>query len=361
MQQFFSWLLAIDSINEDVRRRGRNLVIMALGLICTALLFVPLLLLQPTPGVIFVDIGLAVLLYAGVVVLARRGLVTLGALVFVLVIMSAILGGVLSSPTLSVAPFYLVLPLLIASLCLRPWQTWLILAINLAGLTVIILLLPSSPFDEPSGQQIVLGGYILLGIVGLISFLAAKSTSDALDSAQRSREQAEAAAQALSSVNSGLEQTITDRTAALQSALQEVQSRSDEQAQLLEALEQQRMLVRELSVPVIPISESTLIMPLVGALDSTRLRELQEQALRALEHSTARYLVLDITGVPIVDSQVAQGLLAVVQAARLLGAQVLLVGIRPEVAQAIVGLGLDLREMYTASDLQSALTHIASN
>jgi rsbT co-antagonist protein RsbR len=65
--------------------------------------------------------------------------------------------------------------------------------------------------------------------------------------------------------------------------------------------------------------------------------------------------------VPIVDSQVAQGLLAVVEAGRLLGAQVLLVGIRPEVAQAIVGLGLNLREMYTANDLQSALAHIASN
>jgi rsbT co-antagonist protein RsbR len=262
---------------------------------------------------------------------------------------------------LSVAPFYLVLPLLIAGLSLRPWQIWLVLAINLAGLTVTILLLPSSPFNEPNGTQIVFGGYILLGIVGLISFLAAKSTSSALDSAQRSREEAETAAQALSRVNSSLEQTIAERTAALQHALQEVQSHSDEQTQLLETLDQQRLLLRELSVPVIPISESTLIMPLVGALDSTRLQELQEQALRALAHSTARYLVLDITGVPIVDSQVAQGLLAVVQAGRLLGAQVLLVGIRPEVAQAIVGLGLDLREMDTASDLQSALTHIASS
>jgi rsbT co-antagonist protein RsbR len=82
---------------------------------------------------------------------------------------------------------------------------------------------------------------------------------------------------------------------------------------------------------------------------------------RALEHKSARYLVRDITGVPLVDSQVAQGLLSVVQAARLLGAQVLLVGIRPEVAQAIVGLGLDLRDIYTTSDLQSALNHIAQN
>jgi rsbT co-antagonist protein RsbR len=361
MQQFFSWLLTIASIDEDVRRRGRNLAIMTLGLIGTAVLFVPVLLLQPMPGVLFVDIGLAVLIYAGVIALARRGLVILGALLLVIVITLAIIGGTLSSGQLSVAPFFLVLPVLIAGLCLRPWQIWLVLAINLAGLTLMILLLPSGPFNELNGAQVVFSSYILLGIVGLISFLAAKSTTSALDSAQRSREEAEAAARALSRVNNGLEQTIAERTSALQTALQELQARSDEQARLLEKLDQQRLLLRELSVPVIPISESTLIMPLVGALDSTRLRELQEQALRALEHSSARYLVLDITGVPIVDSQVAQGLLAVVQAARLLGAQVLMVGIRPEVAQAIVGLGLDMREMYTASDLQSALTHIASN
>src|SRR5690348_2938931 len=173
MLQFFSWLLRVDSSDEDVRRRGRNLVIMALGLICMALLFVPLLLLQPTTsGAVFLDIGVAVLIYAGVVALARRGLVALGALTFVLVITLAIIGGTLSGNMLSVAPFYMVLPLFVAGLCLRPWQTWLVLALNLAGLTLMILLLPSSPFNEPNGVQIVFGGYILVGIVGLISFLA---------------------------------------------------------------------------------------------------------------------------------------------------------------------------------------------
>ena len=100
-------------------------------------------------------------------------------------------------------------------------------------------------------------------------------------------------------------------------------------------------------------------MPLVGELDSARLNLVQEQALKALNRSSARYLVLDITGVPIVDSQVAQGLLGVEQAARLLGAKVVLVGIRPEVAQTIVGLGLDLQGIRTSSDLQTALDRLA--
>jgi rsbT co-antagonist protein RsbR len=68
--------------------------------------------------------------------------------------------------------------------------------------------------------------------------------------------------------------------------------------------------------------------------------------------------VLDITGVPIVDSQVAKGFLEVVQAARLLGSEAILVGIRLEVAQTVVGLGLDLRAIRTFSDLQSALARL---
>jgi rsbT co-antagonist protein RsbR len=361
MRQFLTWLLTIDHPDDDHQRRGRNLVILALSLICAALLFVPILLFLRSQSIIFVDIGLAILVYVGVLLLGRRGLVTLGAVIFITVITLAILGGTLSVGTLSSSPFFLILSLLIASLCLRPWQVWLVLAANIVGLTATILLLPSSPLLDPNSAQSMFSGYLLLGIVGLMSFLSAKSTSSALASAQRSRGDAEAAAQALAHTNAALEQTVAERTASLQAALGDVQARSDEQARLLEEIQQQRILLRELSVPVIPISATTLVMPLVGALDSTRLQQIQEQALHALQHKSARYLVLDITGVPVVDSQVAQGLLSVVQAARLLGAQVLLVGIRPEVAQAIVGLGLDLRDIYTTSDLQSALSHIALN
>jgi rsbT co-antagonist protein RsbR len=99
-------------------------------------------------------------------------------------------------------------------------------------------------------------------------------------------------------------------------------------------------------------------MPLVGTLDSTRLELTQDLALDAIGRAHARHLVLDITGVPLVDSQVAQGLVSVVQSARLLGSEVVLVGVRPEVAQAIVGLGIDLRGVRTFSDLRSAINGV---
>jgi anti-anti-sigma factor len=152
-----------------------------------------------------------------------------------------------------------------------------------------------------------------------------------------------------------LEQRVADRTADLQHALDEVETRAREQERLLGENRQQRETIREMSVPVLPVNDSTLVLPLVGAMDTERLRLLQDQALRAIERSRAKTLILDITGVPIVDSQVAQGLIGVVQAARLLGAEVLLVGIRPEVAQAIVTLGLSLSELRTHNDLQGAL------
>jgi rsbT co-antagonist protein RsbR len=112
-----------------------------------------------------------------------------------------------------------------------------------------------------------------------------------------------------------------------------------------------------MSVPILPLNDSTLVLPLVGALDSTRMQQAQERALQAIENASARYLLLDITGVPLVDTLVAQGLLQIVQTASLLGCAVVLVGIRPEVAQAVVGLGLDLRRVATQGTLQSGIAY----
>jgi rsbT co-antagonist protein RsbR len=166
---------------------------------------------------------------------------------------------------------------------------------------------------------------------------------------------------ALEHARAGLEFEVATRTADLRAALGEVEARTVEQARLLDELALQRDVIRELSVPVLPVSARTLVMPLVGALDTARLQLIQEQALRAIEHSDARHLVIDITGVPVVDSQVAQGLLAVLEAARLLGAEAVLVGVRPEVAQTMVGLGLALPGLRTYADLQTAIGRLAIN
>ena len=130
-----------------------------------------------------------------------------------------------------------------------------------------------------------------------------------------------------------------------------MQAHADQQAQLRAEVEKQRSAIRELSVPFIPISASTLVMPLIGALDSLRLMQVQERALEALSHASAQSLILDITGVPIVDTQVANTILRAAQAGGLRGARVVLTGFRPEVALTIVGLGVDLRGIVTRGTL----------
>ncbi|WP_324670198.1 STAS domain-containing protein [Geochorda subterranea] len=125
-----------------------------------------------------------------------------------------------------------------------------------------------------------------------------------------------------------------------------------------ELLEQEyRRVLRELSVPVVPVWHGVLVVPLVGVLDSARARELTQTLLESIARERARVAILDVTGVPAVDTQVADYLLRTVKAARLLGAQSVLVGIRPAIAQTLVRLGVDLHEVATEADLQSGLAY----
>lgn len=160
---------------------------------------------------------------------------------------------------------------------------------------------------------------------------------------------------ALGEARDALEQTVDARTAELQAALREVEARAAEQALLLSRNAEQRELIRSLAAPVLPINPTTLVMPLVGELDEARLRDVVSQALLAVERTGSRRLLLDITGVPMVDRPVARGLVEVVRAVRLMGAETILVGIRPEVAQAVVGLGLSLGGLRTAATLREGL------
>jgi anti-anti-sigma regulatory factor len=126
-----------------------------------------------------------------------------------------------------------------------------------------------------------------------------------------------------------------------------------EQLRLQEAIIQiQAATLEQLSTPLIPISDHIMIMPLIGALDSRRIQQVLETLLHGLAAGHAQVAILDITGVSVVDTQVAAGLIRVARSAQLLGAQVMLTGIRPEVAQTLVGIGADLNSIVTHSTLQ---------
>ncbi len=123
----------------------------------------------------------------------------------------------------------------------------------------------------------------------------------------------------------------------------------------LNARDQLSTMMRMLASPVIPVLEGILVMPLVGDIDSVRAAQVMETALHAVEQGHAQTLILDVTGVPLIDTQVAQTLLHITHAVQLLGAQTILVGLRPELAQTIVGLGLNLSTLVTYANLQQGI------
>jgi anti-anti-sigma factor len=123
----------------------------------------------------------------------------------------------------------------------------------------------------------------------------------------------------------------------------------------------QRKIIHELSTPIVPINDNILVLPLIGAIDSTSAQQIMETMLGAIVEQRAQVLIVDITGILVVDTQVANYLLESAQAARLLGAQVILVGIAPEVAQTIVQLGVDLSSIITRSTLKDGLQFAMSS
>ena len=117
----------------------------------------------------------------------------------------------------------------------------------------------------------------------------------------------------------------------------------------------------ELSTPVIRLWEGIIAVPLVGTLDSARTQLVMEKLLETLVATGADHAVLDITGVPTVDTEVAQHLLKTASAARLLGAECIISGIRPQVAQTIVSLGIEFGDIATKATLADALAHALSS
>src|SRR6476620_7783965 len=120
-------------------------------------------------------------------------------------------------------------------------------------------------------------------------------------------------------------------------------------------LEQQRHTISELQTPVIQVWQGILALPIVGSLDTARTQEMNEALLQRIVDTGSEIVILDITGVPVVDTAVAKHLLETVAAARLLGAEVLIVGLSTHTAMTLVHLGLDLSGVTTRTTMAKGL------
>lgn len=133
----------------------------------------------------------------------------------------------------------------------------------------------------------------------------------------------------LERLRADLEDRVLERTASLQDALQTVAEREDQLRHTLDDLQSSREVVRELSAPILPILPGVLVAPLIGAIDSARALTLTQHVLDTVADERARVVIFDVTGMAIVDTHVAQALLQTSAAVELLGASVVIVGIRP--------------------------------
>ncbi|RMD78755.1 MAG: STAS domain-containing protein [Chloroflexi bacterium] len=132
----------------------------------------------------------------------------------------------------------------------------------------------------------------------------------------------------------------------------DVQAQIHDQADRIAA---QQQTIHELSTPILPLYEGILVVPLVGVIDSFRAGQMMERLLTAIAERQSDIVIIDITGVPVIDTAVANYLLQTARAAQLIGAQVILVGIGPEIAQTIVQLGVDLSRIIIGASLQNGL------
>jgi rsbT co-antagonist protein RsbR len=148
--------------------------------------------------------------------------------------------------------------------------------------------------------------------------------------------------------------TIAGEIERLRLAHQE--AKQSELAELARKVAEKQQTILQMSTPVVRLWEGILLLPLVGQLDAQRAAQLTQNVLSAITEHRSTEVIIDITGVPFVDSYVAKALILTVQAARLLGVECMLVGISAEVAQTLVRLGADLSRVRTFSTLEAGLT-----
>lgn len=354
-------LLTVHTTDAEVQRRGRLLIILAFGLIMSNVIFIPVVLINESPTAYLIILVAALFVALGIWWLGRIGQVTIGSYLLISVV---IIGGMLPiilTQRSPISAFYVVAAVLFAGALLPARQVWIITLLSCGAIVAALQFAIAQVADPTSWEQAQIGAIVLVVIAALVSYLNANSVTKALTEAQQARTASEAANAALAENNETLELHVVERTAALMKVVEEQRATT---AALESSLDAQRELSRtiaDLSVPVLPISQGVLVVPLVGAIDSARANQVLERILDRVEHDRTRTVILDVTGVAIIDTQVAGTLLRVASATRLMGAETMLVGIRPEVAQSLVHLGVELGILRTAATLEEGVRlHVRS-
>jgi rsbT co-antagonist protein RsbR len=361
LSKFRRWLDALPLNNPLERQQAGLLQVMLLIILgaCAVGLLISLINTSDSApvGIALISYTLLIVCTASALVLLRRGrfspavgLAVSG--IILAVAIALIASGLPGSPGIFMA---FTVPVTMAGLLLG--RRWLFAASGaVIGVVLVVALLQSTtsgivgfmPSTRSGAASLIPIFILIIAVLSLFLDRFGTSLRDALVATQAREHE-------LDQLRESLEATVAERTTSLQLALQEGEQREARLALALEDLRASQQAVRELSAPVIPVLPGVLVAPLIGTLDSARAAELTDNILAMVQRERAHHVIFDITGVPLVDTHVAQVLLQTTTAVRLLGAQALLVGIRPEVAQTMVALNIDMGALRSYSNLREAI------
>jgi len=317
-----------------------SLVALVFGILYLAVWVVIATLLGGPAHVVSILGGvLSITLAVGAYLLSRSGRIRAAAIVVVFAGAAIGFYSAYVRGTITVAAVMIVPTVLFASVVISGRAGAITAALTM-GCYVALTVAQEQGWVRPASEGFTtLTGLVLTGSVLALVAAVLWQTLHAQDTFLRQAQEREKALQALADDKDRL--------------LAQVQARDEAQQRLLET-------VRELGSPIIPLAKGIVALPLVGAMDSQRSQQVMRALLRSVAAYRARVAIVDITGVPVVDTAVAGALLRVAQGVRLLGAKTILVGISPEIARTLIEMGVDFEGLVTHSSLQEGLVEALS-
>ncbi|MBN1581204.1 MAG: STAS domain-containing protein [Anaerolineae bacterium] len=358
------WMVGSDLPDAEDARRARLLDVLMLWFLASLALFslVGLVIwlgrLTRTGGLLFLislgSMALAGLIYAvnrsGRFQLAAWLLVVLLSLVTILLLlMFGHRGG---------APMFIPVIIVFTAMLIGR-GTEVFVALVLGAVYLVIALSEVSgrwnawflPYQDPFPAALLISGRVMgIILITALAWLSAGSLVQTMAAAQRNLIHSRERERELEQMRADLESQVAERTHDLESALAEVQQGMIEQNALLDTIHQQ-------AIPVIPIFEQLVAVPVVGVLDAARADLLLTSLLDGIQRYDAQFALLDVTGAPVLEKEAAQALVQAVAGARLIGAECILVGINPDVAARLVDLGVDVSEFESRVDMEAGVRY----
>lgn len=334
--------------------RGSNLIKIVLGLLVGSIALLMGGFIKGSPIAVITTL-IADTFCLLIIWITQRGHVSFAGIALLIILIFFINLTLFLNHHLSDTPYFMLIPMGVAAAILTPRQIIMLALILLGTLTPLMFIVwqGSTSVTADFERRIAVNAYIIIIASAFLSYLISRSISTFMLRTQGAQQQ-------LHDLNNSLELQVTQRTADLAHALEYQQQQANELRQSLQQQQELSDIVHALSLPLIPVRDNVLVLPLIGHPDHMPSQTILEHVLHEVEQRHARALILDLTGIALVETHLAQTFLRLGQALQLLGATLIIVGIRPEVAQTLVSLNASLSQFQSAASLQEGIAMCGS-